>query len=80
MKKQVIFNVLLNLGIVFLVLNGVSAYRSGNMLILGLAIALGVVLVYLKMVLLKHVRAQVKPVAPARGTKSKKIKPPIGHK
>lgn len=60
MKKQIILNVLLNLGIVFLIMSGVVAYKSGNMLILGLAIAIGVVLIYLKMVLLKYVRNQVK--------------------
>ncbi|WP_140937019.1 DUF6358 family protein [Sphingobacterium lumbrici] len=60
MKKQIILNVLLNLGIVFLIMSGVAAYKSGNMLILGLAIAIGVVLIYLKMVLLKYVRNQVK--------------------
>ncbi|TJZ62280.1 sortase [Sphingobacterium olei] len=61
MKKQIILNVLLNLGIVFLIMSGVAAYKSGNMLILGLAIAIGVVLIYLKMVLLKYVRNQAKP-------------------
>ncbi|GGH11523.1 sortase [Sphingobacterium alkalisoli] len=61
MKKQIILNVLLNLGIVFLIMSGIAAYKSGNMLILGLAIAIGVVLIYLKMVLLKYVRNQVKP-------------------
>lgn len=57
MKKQFILNLLLNLGIIFLAMSGISAYRSGNMLILGLAIALAVVLIYLKIVLLKHVNA-----------------------
>ncbi|WP_196939381.1 DUF6358 family protein [Sphingobacterium pedocola] len=61
MKKQIILNVLLNLGIVFLIMSGIAGYQSGNMLIVGLAIAIGVVLIYLKMVLLKYVRSQVKP-------------------
>ena len=56
MKKHFILNLLLNLGIVFLVMSGVAAYQSGNMLILGLSIAIAVVLIYLKVVLLKHVR------------------------
>lgn len=57
MKKQFILNLLLNLGIIFLVMSGISAYQSGNILILGLAIAISVVLIYLKVVLLKHVKS-----------------------
>ena len=60
MKKQFILNLLLNLGIVFLVMSGISAYQSGNMLILGIAIAVSVVLIYLKVVLLKHVKSDFK--------------------
>ena len=56
MKKQFVLNLLLNLGIIFLVMSGISAYQSGNMLILGIAIAVSVVLIYLKVVLLKHVK------------------------
>ena len=37
-------------------ISGISAYQSGNMLILGVAIAISVVLIYLKIVLLKHVK------------------------
>ena len=57
MKKQFILNLLLNLLIVFMAISGISAYQSGNMLILGVAIAISVVLIYLKIVLLKHVKA-----------------------
>lgn len=60
MKKQFFLNILINLGVVFLVVSGVSAYQTGNMLVLGLSIALLVVLIYLKVVLLKHVRASYK--------------------
>ncbi len=56
MKKHFILNLLLNLGIIFLIMSGIAAYQSGNMLILGLAIAISIVLVYLKVVLLKHVK------------------------
>ncbi len=60
MKKQFILNLLLNLGIIFLLMSGISAYQSGNMLILGLAIAICIVLIYLKVVLLKHVKEDFK--------------------
>lgn len=60
MKKQFILNLLLNLGIIFLLMSGVSAYQSGNMLILGIAIAVSIVLIYLKVVLLKHVKEDFK--------------------
>lgn len=60
MKKQFFLNILINLGLVFLVVSGVSAYQVGHTLILGLSIALVVVLIYLKVVLLKHVNASYK--------------------
>lgn len=60
MTKKFILNVVLNLGIVFLILSGVSAYQSGHILFLGLSIALFVVLVYLKVVLLKHVNQEAR--------------------
>lgn len=59
MTKKFILNVVLNLGIVFLLLSSVAGYNSGNMLYLGLSIALLVVLVYLKIVLLKQVSRDV---------------------
>ncbi|MBL1411400.1 DUF6358 family protein [Sphingobacterium faecale] len=59
MKKHFILNLLLNLGIIFLIMSGVAAYQSGNMLILGAAIAISVVLIYLKIVLLKHVKSDL---------------------
>lgn len=40
-------------------MSGVAAYQSGNMLILGAAIAISVVLIYLKIVLLKHVKSDL---------------------
>lgn len=60
MKKQFILNLLLNLGIIFLLMSGVSAYQSGNMLILGISIAVSIVLIYLKVVLIKHVKEDFK--------------------
>lgn len=56
MTKQFILNLLINLGLIFIIVSGVAAYQSGNMLILGLAIAISVVLIYLKVVLLKFVK------------------------
>ncbi|MEI5983322.1 MULTISPECIES: DUF6358 family protein [Sphingobacterium] len=60
MTKKFILNIVLNLFIVFLVLSGWAAFNSGNMLILGISIALMVVLIYLKVVLLKQVKREVK--------------------
>ncbi len=59
MTKKFILNVVLNLGIVFLILSAVAGYNSGNMLFLGVSIALLVVLIYLKVVLLKQVSRDV---------------------
>lgn len=41
-------------------MSGVSAYQSGNMLILGISIAVSIVLIYLKVVLIKHVKEDFK--------------------
>ncbi len=74
MKKHFILNLLLNLGIIFLIMSGVAAYRSGNMLILGLSIAIAIVLIYLKVVLLKHVKNEIvkKQMERTRPVKMKK--------
>lgn len=74
MKKQFILNLLLNLGIIFLLMSGISAYQSGNMLILGAAIAISVVLIYLKVVLLKHVKSDYKKKQDEQLTQQKKNK------
>ncbi len=74
MKKQFILNLLLNLGIIFLVMSGISAYQSGNMLILGLAIAISIVLIYLKVVLLKHVKSDFVKKQEERQSVAKKSK------
>ncbi|MHC8948680.1 DUF6358 family protein [Sphingobacterium hungaricum] len=76
MTKKFILNLLINLGIVFLILSGVAAYNSGNMLILGASIAFMVVLIYLKVVLLKlvnkEVRQQNQPKEPIKQKQTKK--------
>ncbi|EEI90912.1 hypothetical protein HMPREF0765_3459 [Sphingobacterium spiritivorum ATCC 33300] len=60
MKKEIIYNVGLNVGMMLLIMIGYTAYKSGNALIFGLSIALGVVLIYLKIVLLKQVRRKTR--------------------
>ncbi|NGF55307.1 sortase [Parapedobacter sp. SGR-10] len=72
MKKHFILNLLLNLGIIFLIMSGVAAYRSGNMLILGLAIAISIVLIYLKVVLLKYVKQDLVKKQQAKPNPQKK--------
>ncbi|TCV11842.1 hypothetical protein EDC17_102625 [Sphingobacterium alimentarium] len=73
MKKQFVLNLLLNLGIIFLLMSGISAYQSGNMLILGLAIAICIVLIYLKVVLLKHVKEDFKKKQAEKHNSNQKI-------
>ncbi len=60
MTKNFILNLALNLGIVFLVLSAWAGYNSGQMLYLGISIALLVVLIYFKVVLLKKVNRDVR--------------------
>lgn len=60
MTKKFILNIVLNLGIIFLILSGVSAYQSGHALFMGLSIALLVVMIYLKVVLLKQVNREAR--------------------
>lgn len=74
MKKQFVLNLLLNLGIIFLVMSGISAYQSGNMLILGIAIAITIVLIYLKIVLLKHVKSDFRKKQEEQKLQQKKNK------
>ena len=80
MKKQFILNLIINLGIVFLVISAVQGYQSENknILVVGGSIALLVVLIYLKVVLLKYVKQEVtkqkleKEQTEAKGKKNKK--------
>lgn len=78
MAKNVIFNVLINVAIVFLILMGATAYKSGNALVLGACIAFLVLLIYLKVVLVKHVRRnymnKTNPPIVRKGQPSKKTK------
>ncbi len=74
MTKKFILNVVLNLGIVFLILSAVAGYNSGNMLFLGVSIALLVVLVYLKVVLLKQVSRDVQAKKAAEAQQALKQK------
>lgn len=60
MTKKFILNIVLNLAIFFLILSAVAAYNSGNVLYLGLSIAILVVMVYFKVVLIKQVRREVR--------------------
>lgn len=60
MSKYFIFNLLLTFAIVFLGYSGFLAYQAGNQLILFIALALLVVMVYLKTVLLKVVKKEAK--------------------
>ncbi|MCL7988263.1 DUF6358 family protein [Sphingobacterium sp. lm-10] len=81
MTKKVIFNVILNLGIILMIMSTVAAYRVGHVLFFGLSIALIVVFIYLKVVLLKYVsrtvraQSQEQKVAsqPQRKAKKKKL-------
>ncbi|HLS93946.1 hypothetical protein BC792_1182 [Sphingobacterium allocomposti] len=56
MTKYFILNILLNFAIAFLVYGGIMAFQAGNQLYLFIAIALLVVMIYLKVVLLKVVK------------------------
>ena len=57
MTKYFILNILLNLAIVFLAYCVFEGYKAGNMLVTGLSIAFLVVLIYLKVVLSKRIKA-----------------------
>lgn len=55
-------------------MSGVAAYQSGNMLILGAAIAISVVLIYLKVVLLKYVKTDLVKRQQEKATAGQKTK------
>ncbi|MGO1243164.1 MAG: DUF6358 family protein [Sphingobacterium sp.] len=56
MTKYFILNIVLNFALAFVVYSGVVSYQLGNQTVLFIAIALLVVLVYLKVVMLKIVK------------------------
>lgn len=56
MTKYFLLNVVLNLGIAFLVYSAIMSFQAGNDIYLFISIALTVVLAYFKVVLLKVVR------------------------
>lgn len=58
MKKYFILNIVLNFALAFVVYIGYMHFQLGNQLIVGLAIAFLVVLVYLKIVLLNIVKKE----------------------
>ena len=58
MPKYFILNLALNFAIAFLGYSGFMAYKAGNQLVLFIAVALLVVMVYLKFVLMKIVKKE----------------------
>ncbi|MFD1769311.1 DUF6358 family protein [Sphingobacterium suaedae] len=56
MTKYFILNVVLNFAIAFLVYGGIMSFQAGNQLYVFIAIAVLVVMIYLKVVLLKIVK------------------------
>ncbi len=70
MTKFFILNIVLNFAIAFVVYSGIVSYQMGNQTILFIAIALLVVLIYLKVVMLKIVKKNATSNKP--GKKEKK--------
>ncbi len=72
MTKYFILNVVLNIAIAFIVYSGIMAYQTANHIFLFIAIALLVVLIYLKVVLLKVVRRNTTQGKPQQRKLNKK--------
>jgi len=60
MKRHFIYNVLLNIGLILMVLSTVAAYNSKQYPILAIAVAIILVLGYLKYRLLRQIRQMTK--------------------
>ncbi len=71
MTKYFILNLLLTFAIAFLVYSGFLAFQAGNQLIVFLAIAILIVLIYLKMALLKIVKKEAKAKSSAAAPRMK---------
>ena len=56
MKKHILYNTLLNIGLILMVLSTVAAYNSGQYPVLAISVVIIAVLIYLKYQLLKQVR------------------------
>lgn len=56
MKKYLLYNTLLNIGLVLMIFSAVAAYNSNQLLFLGISILIAIFLVYTKYSLLKRVR------------------------
>ncbi|MFC3199685.1 DUF6358 family protein [Parapedobacter deserti] len=56
MKRYFFYNILLNVGLILMLLSAVAAYNSSDYPILAIAVAITLVLGYLKYRLLKQIR------------------------
>ncbi len=74
MKLKFFYNTLLTLGIVLLFMSTISAYSAGQYTILAVSIGLMLFLAYLKINLLRNIRATTKevPELKSRAPKSQK--------
>lgn len=60
MKKHILYNTLLNIGLILMVFSSVAAYNSENYPILVVSVVIIAVLIYLKYQLIRQVRQMTK--------------------
>ena len=60
MKKHILYNTLLNIGLILMVLSVVAAYNSKQYPVLAISVVIIAVLIYLKYRLLRQVRQMTK--------------------
>ncbi|MGK6352636.1 DUF6358 family protein [Parapedobacter sp. DT-150] len=60
MKRQFLYNILLNVGLILMVLSAVAAYNSKQYPVLAISVAIIAILVFLKYRLLKQIRQLTK--------------------
>lgn len=60
MKKHILYNTLLNIGLILMILSSVAAFNSQQYIVLAISVAIIAILIYLKYRLFKQVRQMTK--------------------
>lgn len=58
MKAKFFYNVMLNIGIVLMILSGVSSFNQSNYPVFGISLLVVLILIYLKVKLFQQIKAK----------------------
>ncbi len=69
LKRNLLYNTLLNVGLILMILSAVAAYNSQQYVYLAISVVIAIFLVYAKYLLIKQVREMAKTRPPAQKKK-----------